>query len=108
MLAHKTPFDWLKPNLEIKKRRIRLSSGELESAKKNSDTYSNAIRKEKALAKITNGIGHAGVISMVAGRVVATRRRPLTPLELLYCFPQSVLSLTQPSLRLHAVRQQAC
>lgn len=70
-------------HLEIEQGRVRLPSGELEGAEKDSDPYSDAVREEEALAQIADGIGHAGDVYVIADIAMrSTRRRTLSTLKL--------------------------
>lgn len=95
------------PYLEIEERRVRLSAGELESAKKDANSDSYAIRQEKALAEIANGVGDT---RLVAG--VVARREVLGPtscggalaaLELLDGIAEAVLGLSEAAVGVGAV-----
>lgn len=71
---------------------------ELEGPEKNSDTDSNAVGEEEALAEIADGVGDAGLIGVVALRVVEATGVALAPLQLLYGLPEPFLGLPEPVL----------
>lgn len=100
---NRTEYQWRRSgidHLEIEKRRVRLTLGELKSPKKDPNPDPNPIRKKEALAEISDGVSDAGIVGgMVAGRAVVLRTTsggvPLTTLELLYGLAESILGLHQ-------------
>lgn len=93
--------------LKIEERRVGLPARELKSAKKDANSDSNAIRQEKALAEITNGVGDAGLVGGVVARRVVLRSSgsggALAALELLDGIAEAVLGLAEASLSIGAV-----
>lgn len=84
--------------LEVKERGIGLTASELESSEENSDANANSVREKEALTEVTDGIGDAGFIGVVARRVETTLAA-LSTLQLLYGIPEALLRLAKAALR---------
>lgn len=84
-------------DLEIEERGIRLSASELEGSEEDSDADAYAVGEEEGLAEVSNSVGDAGLVGVLAGRVAAAGVA-LTPLQLLDRLSEPVLSLPDPAL----------
>lgn len=83
--------------LEIEERGIRLSASELEGSEEDSDADADAVGEEEGLAEVSNGVGDAGLVGVLAGRVSAAGVA-LPPLQLLDRLSEPVLRLPDPAL----------
>ena len=75
-----------------------MTPSELESKEQNSNADANTVGKEKRLAQISDGVGDARLVGVVARRVKPPRAA-LPPLQLLDRLSQSVLCLPEATLR---------
>lgn len=86
-----------KKDLEIEEGRVGLAASELEGAEEDSDAGADAVGEEEALAEVSDCVGDAGLVGVIAGRVAAAGVA-LPPLQLLDRLPEPVLRLPDPAL----------